>query len=499
MAGRRPQKKTRNRRSRRRGTRQQQATGSVAFRWVVSFLILILVCLLGLLAWSRTPMGRAALLRLGADKFYGVVQTGIGEALGTVLIGFPQGPAGIQDAGVGNTPLDFDWAVGWVAPGAAIHCRQVPVPAEQSFWEVQHALAAAIQPVGGRILWGERLTRSGKIGIQTEPDDASDLLRLDLGVTGRPTHTLVLYRAEAGPPFLSWGRSAAATAWTHLVCEPAQPTIALVIDDWGYFQNEVTQQILSLPCPLTLCVLPNVAFSRRFALEATDLALPPDLTDQESISTVAAGDQLWLRRLAAGCCVELRLGRSVPGLPVRRREVLLHMPMEPQGYPTVNPGEEAILVGMSAREIAGKIDQALISLPGVTGLNNHMGSRATADRKTMDAMMSHLARRGLFFLDSMTTSNSVGSTAAARAGVPFQQNRIFLDQREVDLAMVHQLLQQLVRAARATGFAIGIGHPNEWLARVLAEEVPRLQREGIRLVTVSEMRALQQAGAVTGE
>jgi len=179
LTGRRPQKKTRKGRTRKRGTHQKKATFSVAFRWVVSILFLVLACMLGVLLWARTPPGRAALLRIGADKFYSEVQSNIGEAVSTTLNGFQTGPARLLDPSLGETPLDFDWSVNWIAPGAAIHCRQVPVPEGQSFWEVQHTLAAAIQPVGGKVLWGERLARTNKVRTDTGLDRADDLLRLD--------------------------------------------------------------------------------------------------------------------------------------------------------------------------------------------------------------------------------------------------------------------------------------------------------------------------------
>ncbi len=463
---------------------------SPAIRWTAAAFFLVLVCLLGMLAWSRTPPGRAALLRFGANKFFGQVQTEIGRAASLVVPGLRTGPAGIISAGQAEAAIDFDWPCSWVQPAAAIRCRLIPIPDEWSFWELQERIAGAIDPVGGRVLWGERIQRSRRHEHRDAPNEQADLLRIDLGVEGVPTHTLVFYRPASGSTYLHWGSSAAATAWSHLVGAPAQPTVALVIDDWGYYQNEVTQQMLSLPCPLTLSILPDLPFSRRFALEATDLALPPTLDD--SAGEGAENDRTRRRRLTAGCPVEFRLGKSVPRLPTRRREVMLHLPMEPEGYPEVDPGSGAILVGMDRDEIEARIDEALTALPRVSGVNNHMGSRATADRSTMDRIMAVLADRGLFFLDSMTTAHTVAKAAAAHRGIRFVENRIFLDQPETDPDQVRALLRQLVRSAQATGFAIGIGHPNEALVQVLRQEIPRLQAEAVRFVTVSELIALQQ-------
>jgi polysaccharide deacetylase 2 family uncharacterized protein YibQ len=123
-----------------------------------------------------------------------------------------------------------------------------------------------------------------------------------------------------------------------------------------------------------------------------------------------------------------------------------------------------------------------------------MGSAATADAPTMAALMQELRRRGLFFVDSQTSDRSVAYAEAARAGIPVLRNRIFLDHDEPEPAVMLQRLSTLVDVARARGFAVGIGHPHALTARILATEIPRLQAEGIRFLTVSELLALQAAG-----
>jgi polysaccharide deacetylase 2 family uncharacterized protein YibQ len=191
--------------------------------------------------------------------------------------------------------------------------------------------------------------------------------------------------------------------------------------------------------------------------------------------------------------VEFSLGRRDTGLAARRREVILHLPMEPEGYPEVNPGPGAILVGMSEAEVAATVRLALDALPHVTGVSNHMGSRATADRPTMARLMKVLAHEGLFFLDSLTTPRSVAGEEARRAGVPTLANRIFLDQVQPDRDTIRAALARLLRVAQRTGFAVGIGHPYAETVAVLRAELPRLQREGVRFVTLSELLALQAA------
>jgi polysaccharide deacetylase 2 family uncharacterized protein YibQ len=319
-------------------------------------------------------------------------------------------------------------------------------------------------------------------------------LRLDLGVEGHPTHTLVFYKSELPAPRVVWGAGEQVSAWSLLQATSPAPTVALVLDDWGYFENEITAQLLALEVPLTLSILPGLPYSRRYALAATDLALPVVVeVDPGPGPRQVHGVSLRQERLLRGCTVEIDVGAAaVTLLPPRRRQILLHLPMEPED-PQWNPGPSAITVGMSTKRMTEIIDTALASLPNITGVNNHMGSRATADRATMDQVMKILAKRDLMFLDSLTSPQSVAADAAQRAGIPALRNRVFLDQREATPAMVRRNLETLVAAARSNGFAVGIGHPYAETLQVLREDLPRLQAAGIRFVTLSELAALQRA------
>jgi polysaccharide deacetylase 2 family uncharacterized protein YibQ len=149
------------------------------------------------------------------------------------------------------------------------------------------------------------------------------------------------------------------------------------------------------------------------------------------------------------------------------------------------------MVGMDEQAIGDRLDEALAALPTVTGVNNHMGSAATSDRPTMAALMQVLRGRDLLFIDSLTTSRSVAYAEAVKAGLPAAKNRIFLDYDSDNQVTIKANLEVLVQSARSSGFALGIGHPHRATAEVLAREIPRLVREGVRFVTVSEMLALR--------
>jgi polysaccharide deacetylase 2 family uncharacterized protein YibQ len=395
----------------------------------------------------------------------------------------------------------FEWPFPDAGPTAAIHCRLLPVPSGASFWETQARLADAVARAGASILWGERLPRAGRRGNRHSPDETSDLLRLDLGVPHRPTHTLLLYKPAAEAPQIRWSAGQTASSWTALQ-ESTAPVVALVFDDWGYFESETTRGLLALDVPLTLAILPGLPFSRRYALEATELAVPAApagaaTAGSERLAAARRADLSGQRR-SRGLPVEFALARSVTRLPSRRREIILHLPMEPED-PRLDPGPGAIRVGMSAAEVAVAVEAALAGLPHVTGVNNHMGSRATADEATMARVMAVLAAKDLYFLDSLTTPRSVAAQAATRAGVAALRNRIFLDQAEPASDQIRRNLQQLIRSARSRGFAIGIGHPYAETLAVLRSELPRLQREGVRFVTLSEYLALQRRATAIHE
>lgn len=174
----------------------------------------------------------------------------------------------------------------------------------------------------------------------------------------------------------------------------------------------------------------------------------------------------------------------VSGLRRARKEMLLHLPMEPKNG-AEDPGPGALLLGMSDGELQEKTLAALAAVPGAVGVNNHMGSRLSEDERSMDAVLGVLAgRRNLFFLDSRTSAASVGYKTAIRQGIPAAQRQVFLDGDPSPDAIRTQF-QRLLDLARTQGAAIAIGHPHPETLDVLAEEVPRARALGYEFVPVS--------------
>ncbi len=159
--------------------------------------------------------------------------------------------------------------------------------------------------------------------------------------------------------------------------------------------------------------------------------------------------------------------------------------MEPLD-PHAKPGPGLVRTAMTSAEIGEVLAADLEDVPGAAGVNNHMGSKATADRRTMDAVLSILAKRGLFFLDSRTTAFTVAAREAGRLGVPCRSRSVFLDDVPEESAILGQL-DRAVAEARSEGAAVAIGHPHSATLAVLERELPRLREEGVRLVAVSEL------------
>ncbi len=468
-----PKKKTRRTRKKAGGHQVTPLT------WVLLVAIVALVGGIGLLKWAETGTGQATLLSLGSEQAFQDVQDGVEAVLVQQFSGMQPGSADMVENG-------HDWPAPHLGTTAQVRCRLVALDSDTPFDKIQWDLEQALRQIGARVLWAQRLYPDKLSADQRQPNEQKDLLRVDIGVKGKPTHTLVFHRAEKTPPVV-WGDRAGPSAWDLLLEQAGAPVVALVIDDWGNSRTESTKGLLKLPAPLTMAILPNLPYSRQFYLKGTELVLPESgKTANDDHGSVGRTE-----RLAAGCFVELRLGKKKTVVPDKRREVMLHLPMQPQSYPETNPGANPLLVGMDSGEISRILDVALKNLPGVRGLNNHMGSAATSDQPTMATLMNILKKRDLFFVDSLTSSRSAAHGEALAAGVPTLRNRIFLDYNSESETTIAANLEVVVRTARKNGFAVGIGHPHPATWRVLAREIPRLKKQGIIFVTVSEMLALK--------
>ena len=226
--------------------------------------------------------------------------------------------------------------------------------------------------------------------------------------------------------------------------QPGKPAIAIVIDDMGVDRKR-SNRMVSLPGPLTLAWLP-------YAHE-----LPA-----QARAARAAG-----------------------------HELMLHLPMEPTG--SADPGPQALRVSLDKGEILRRTKLALDSFDGYVGVNNHMGSRFTADHAAMAPVLGEIARRGLLWLDSRTTPKSAGLTIARDLQMPFAGRDIFLD-NEMTVKAVRGQLAKAEQVARSQGYAIAIGHPHDATIDALASWMPEVQKRGFALVPVSAVVRAHHTG-----
>jgi uncharacterized protein len=218
---------------------------------------------------------------------------------------------------------------------------------------------------------------------------------------------------------------------------PGEYWVAIIVDDLGQDLTSA-RALLDIDLALTFAVLPDLPYSTRVA------------------------------HLAAS----------------RGREVILHIPMQPQDYPAKNPGHNALLTDLSEDEIRRRLAAYLAQVPEAVGGNNHMGSAFTRDRAGMRVVMSEFAERGLFFVDSLTTGGSLVSEVANEFDLPRGVRDVFLD-NEADVAQIRKELRRLIRLAKRNGSAIAIGHPYPETIEALRLEQASFAREGVRVVPVS--------------
>jgi len=223
--------------------------------------------------------------------------------------------------------------------------------------------------------------------------------------------------------------------------ERTLPRLALVIDDLGYMQPELVTRLCSLPVPFSVAVLPYQEHTR----ESADIAY--------------------------------RLGK----------EVMLHLPMEPIGYPGPgrDPGPNAILYNLPEPEVRRRVRLALDDIPHRAGVNNHMGSRITPDRTRMGWVLQELKARKLFFVDSRTEKDSVAYDVAEQLGIPAVERKVFLDDDKAFPEMEKQW-DRALKLAGKDGSVLVIGHIYPETVEALEKLVPRSKGQ-VRFVKAGEL------------
>jgi len=233
-------------------------------------------------------------------------------------------------------------------------------------------------------------------------------------------------------------RSAAVPVPQPLPKPDKLPKVAIIIDDIGYDRG-MAEKFLSLDAVLTFSILPYSPFQKNI----------------------------------------LKAVRS------RGWETMLHLPMEPNEYPKVNPGPGALLTSMTPDQLISQLSLDIAAVPGVKGVNNHMGSKMTAVSTQMYQIFSVLKKRGFFFIDSRTCSHTLCRPSARLLRLPFAERDIFIDHLQTPVFIRGQL-KKLVRTAQKNGQAIGIAHPHIETYKIMREMLPEMQKK-VRLVPASTL------------
>jgi polysaccharide deacetylase 2 family uncharacterized protein YibQ len=217
------------------------------------------------------------------------------------------------------------------------------------------------------------------------------------------------------------------------------PRIAIVIDDLGIDQKR-TRNAIALKGPLTMAFLPYGYNLRALTEDA----------------------------LSSG------------------HELIVHLPMQPMAA-GVNPGPNALLHNLVEDEIRSRLAWNLSQFDGFVGINNHMGSNFTTWDEGMSVVLKEIKARDLFYLDSLTSPNSVAKSVGRREGLSVMVRDVFLDNEPDETSIKAQLLE-LEKISSRRGYAIGIGHPYDATMAALSEWLNTLSEKGFVLVPLSKIQ-----------
>lgn len=168
------------------------------------------------------------------------------------------------------------------------------------------------------------------------------------------------------------------------------------------------------------------------------------------------------------------------------REYMIHIPMQPRSYPKVSPGPNALLLGLSEKQIRQLVRHYMERVPGAVGGNNHMGSRFTEERWPMRIVLSELQQEGQFFVDSKTIATSVGYDEARKLGVPTARRNIFLDNEE-NVTYIRQQLRKMVRMGDERGKVVAICHPYPETLEAIRQELDWMKQQPVDFVAASNL------------
>jgi polysaccharide deacetylase 2 family uncharacterized protein YibQ len=409
----------------RKPTRRSKAPLRV--RALVGLMVLVVAGGIALVKLLQTTRGKALLMDAGVVGYYGQVQQELDNGLRAVLTeaGLIRG---LEESRGMRTVGDerfvyYDW---WVACDPPCN-----------FIDINLEITRAVRSAGGTV----------RSGVERQPGSKRErpALVFDIGSRRYTTHKIVIEKRPARAGGLARGTSGSGPAVRSTATAPGTPwragapRIALVFDDFGYSKSKLAESFFTFELPITISVIPSLPHSEYSFARARD----------------------------------------------NGKQSILHLPMEAEEGPVSDVA--AVLVSMSDGDIRALVARYLEESPGVVGVNNHMGSLATQDRRVMQSVLAVVRSRRLFFLDSLTSGKSIAYNTARDMGVPAARNGSFLDADTEDVLVIEDRLLRLLETAREQGSAIAIGHPRPWTFEVLQRNLEVLKDSGIEFVFLSEL------------
>ena len=232
-------------------------------------------------------------------------------------------------------------------------------------------------------------------------------------------------------------------------------SIAIILDDAGYTTGGFVSKLWQIKEPLTISIIPGLRSSKETA----------EISHR-------CGFEIMLHMPMEFCSNSKITDEDVLCMADRKND---------------SPYKWALLSGMSEKEVARQLDGAIKDIPYLKGINNHMGSRATADKRLMALCMNKLKGKGLYFVDSVTTPKTVAYKLAKEYAIDAARRNVFLDNIN-DIEHVRQQMNILIATAKRNGTAVGIGHATKAsTVAVLSEMVPMLKAQGIEVVPASRL------------
>ncbi|SFL79280.1 divergent polysaccharide deacetylase family protein [Pelosinus propionicus] len=310
------------------------------------------------------------------------------------------------------------------------HTRQllITVPAEVSVESIKESFQLAVHNADGQIFSSQPDTYQGVA-----------VVRIDIGLKDQLAKEDVTIISDR--VYLTQGKPLNPKASNKIDAKydgSIKGKMAIIIDDFGYNKESISA-FAALNRPITFAVIPYRPFSNEAAAKG-----------------LSSGNQ-----------------------------VILHLPMEPLSQ-SAQSEELTVSVNMSDEEIQSMVKQAIQSVPGIIGVNNHQGSRATADRRVMKDVLAVLKANHLFFVDSRTNSQSIAAETAKQMGIQTGENQLFLDNTD-EVSAVKAKLRTALDMASQHGTVTVIGHARMNTAIAVKEMIPEIESQGIQLVFVSQL------------